>query len=258
MTRSRPSQWPNYWLCGLIVLSFGSLLLPPLDLSQNLACRLAGPTFAHPLGTDVLGRDLLLRLLAGARVSLAIGFFATVLSLSIATIYGTISGYIGGRIDYLLMRLLDVLSALPLTLFILLFMIFFGSNGLSLVLAIGFTGWFAAARLVRTRTLELRGQGFILSALALGQRHSTILMRHILPNIRPLILSYALIILPNAILMESFLSFLGLGIPPPQSSWGTMIVDGARLIKVSVAQLLLPSACLMLTLLALNGKAHNV
>lgn len=260
MIRWKPHlrNWPDYWLLGLVVFSFGGLFLSHLDLAQNLSNRLAGPTLAHPLGTDLLGRDLGLRLLSGARISLLVGIFSTVLSLVLATVYGMLSGYLGGRSDYLLMRLLDVLSALPLTLFILLFMIFFGSNCLSLILAIGFTGWFSAARLIRTRTLDLRRKGFILSSLALGQSHLRIILHHILPNIRDLILSYAMLILPNAILMESFLSFLGLGIPPPQSSWGTMIVEGARLIKVSAAQLLLPSACLMLTLLALQRKAQNV
>lgn len=251
-------SWQRIWLTGLLILSIGSFfILPSAELCQNLTHCFSASSFTHPLGTDGLGRDLLLRLLAGTRISLLVGLCATTVSVCIATIYGILSGYIGGRTDYWLMRILDVLYALPLTLLVLLFMVFFGNGLLSLVLAISLTEWFTLARVIRTKTLTLRHQTFLLSALAIGQSHWKILFRHLLPNLRATILSYAFLILPSCILMEAFLSFLGLGVPPPASSWGNMIYDGAHWINAHPAQLIYPSLFLVLTLVALTSQSHN-
>jgi oligopeptide transport system permease protein len=201
---------------------------------------------------DAFGRDTLLRLVSGCRVSFTVGCAAALLALGIGTAVGLLSGYFGGSIDRCLMGCVDVLYALPLTLIVLLFLVFIGSGTCVLILAIGLSEWFTLARVLRATTLELRCRTFIQAARAIGQSHLGILCQHILPNLRPTLANYFLLLLPNAILMEAFLSFLGLGTPPPASSLGNMIVEALPLMHGHPLQLLLPSALLILTLLALH------
>jgi oligopeptide transport system permease protein len=246
-------RWQWVWIVSLATACAMTLLLPDsIALEQNISLRHAAPNAAHWLGTDMLGRDLLIRLLCGARVSLAVGLGATALALAMGTAVGMAAGYLGGIVDCLLMNLVNVLHALPLTLFVLLLPIFFGRGIVVLCVSIGMVEWLTLARVVRARTLELRGRTFIQSAIGLGQSRLGILRLHIFPNVRPLIGRYVLILLPNAILMEAFLSFLGLGVPPPLSSWGSMIMDAVPTMGIHPAQMLLPSALLLITLLAFS------
>jgi oligopeptide transport system permease protein len=230
-----------------------SLLLPPsAACAQDLSHRCAAPSAAHWFGTDALGRDLLLRLLRGGAISLAVGFSAAAVSLAVGAAVGMASGYGGGAVDRCLMGTVDVLCALPMSLLTLLFLIFFGKGLPVLCLAIGLTGWFTFSRVVRARTMELRRRSFILAARGLGQGHCAVVLRHIFPNLLPTIGDYALLLLPDAILMEAFLSFLGLGVPLPRSSWGNMMVEGISSMQRHPMQLVWPSAFLLLTLLALT------
>jgi oligopeptide transport system permease protein len=237
----------------LLSASAGVTFLPDSSAYvQDLSLRFTGLSLAHPLGTDALGRDLLLRLLRGGQVSLIVGAVAAILALFIGTTVGMISGYVGGRVDRLLMGCVDVFYALPVTLLMLLFLVFVGSGTGVLCLAIGLTEWFALARVIRARTLDLRCRTFVLAASAIGQSHRRILLDHILPHLIPMLSDYALLLLSNAVLMEAFLSFLGLGVRPPGSSWGNMIVDGTQTLGEHPLQLLLPATCLVLTLLSLQ------
>jgi oligopeptide transport system permease protein len=245
-------RWQWLWLATLALACLGTLLLPGhASLAQDLSRCHAPPGAAHWLGTDLLGRDLLLRLLFGTRLSLAVGIGATALAIALGTALGTLAGYCGGAVERLAMRLVDVLYALPLTLLVLLLCAVVGRGFAVLCLAIASLEWLTLARVVRTQTADLRRRTFVRAAIAMGQSHRAVIGLHILPNLLPLLGRYALVLLPNAILMESFLGFLGLGIPPPQSSWGNLLVEAIPHMQRHPLSLLLPVLCLFLTLLAL-------
>ncbi|MDR0340155.1 MAG: ABC transporter permease [Puniceicoccales bacterium] len=246
-------RWQWLWLFGLSSICLLSLLFPAAAANgQDLSIRWGTPSASHWLGTDQLGRDLLLRLLRSGAVSLSVGFSAAALSIGVGVAVGTASGYGGGFLDRILMGTVDVLYALPVTLLTLLFLVFFGKGLPVLCLAIGLTGWFTFARVVRARTLDLRKRTFILAARGLGQSHCAVILRHVLPNLFPVVGDYALLLIPNAVLMEAFLSFLGLGVPPPHSSWGSMIVESVPVMGRHPLQLLWPTFLLVVTLLALT------
>jgi oligopeptide transport system permease protein len=247
---------PAIWLLLLSFACVSSLFMPDSACwAQDLSLRCAGPSRAHWLGTDSLGRDMLLRLLRGGFLSLSIGFFAAAIAMAIGVAVGVISGYGGRCLDSMLMGLVDVFCALPITLLTLLFLIFFGKSLPVLCLAIGFTGWFTFSRVVRSLTMDLRSRVFILSARGLGQSHLSVICRHVIPNLLPTIGAYGMLLLPDAILAEAFLSFLGLGVPMPRSSWGNMIVDGVPFLQLHPMQLIWPAIFLMVTLLALTSLA---
>ncbi|MDR2667464.1 MAG: ABC transporter permease [Puniceicoccales bacterium] len=252
--RKKIFSWPALWLCALAIACATSLFFPDSACwAQDLSRRCSGPSTAHWLGTDALGRDMLLRLLRGGCLSLAVGFSASAIAMAIGTVVGILSGYGGGSIDSSLMGLVDVLCALPITLLTMLFLIFFGKSLPILCLAIGLTGWFTFSRVLRSLTADLRRRTFILSAKGLGQSHFSVICRHVIPNLLPTIGAYGLLLLPDAILTEAFLSFLGLGVPMPRSSWGNMIVDGIAFLQLHPMQLVWPALFLMATLLSLTS-----
>jgi oligopeptide transport system permease protein len=219
---------------------------------QNLVLGPSPPSHTHWLGTDPLGRDLLARLLYGGRISLMVGILATLVSLTIGVLYGAISGFAGGKLDMVLMRCVDILFALPFTIFVILLMVFFGQNIILLFVAIGAVEWLTMARIVRGQVMSLKHQDFIEAARALGLRKRRILLRHILPNLLGPIIVYATLTVPEVMLLEAFLSFLGLGVQPPQSSWGVLIKEGAEMMEVYPWLLIYPAAAMALTLFALN------
>lgn len=240
----------------LAVLAAITLLAPliapyPME-RQDLSLGAAPPSAAHWLGTDVLGRDLLTRLLFGGRVSLAVGLCATLVSLLIGVTYGAVSGYAGGRTDAFLMRVVDVLYALPFTVLVIILMVVFGRNILLMFLAIGAVEWLTMARIVRGQVLAIRQEAFVKAAAVLGFSHTRILFRHILPNVIGPVIVYTTLTVPRVILLEAFLSFLGLGIQPPMSSWGLLIRDGAEVMDTYSWLMIFPGAVLSTTLLALN------
>lgn len=212
----------------------------------------APPSSAHWLGTDELGRDLLVRLLYGGRVSLGIGLCATFVALTIGVIYGAIAGYLGGRTDNVMMRLVDIIYALPFTIFVILLMVFFDRNIILLFVAIGAVEWLTMARIVRGQVMSLKKMEFIEAARSLGYGHARIIFRHVLPNAVGPIIVYTTLTIPGVMLLEAFLSFLGLGVQRPMSSWGTLIKDGAAVMEEYWWLLVFPGALFSLTLFSLN------
>jgi len=206
----------------------------------------------HLLGADALGRDLLVRLLMGLRVSLAIGLVATMVSLAIGVAWGAIAGYLGGRIDEAMMRIVDVLYSLPFIFFVILLMVTFGSNFILIFVAIGAVEWLTMSRIVRGQTLTLKHKEFVEAARAAGLGSSGVIARHIVPNLLGPVVVYVTLTIPAVILAESFLSFLGLGVQPPMASLGTLIATGASDMELAPWLLIFPSVVMVVTLMSFN------
>ncbi|CAN7419576.1 ABC transporter permease subunit [Phenylobacterium sp. LjRoot225] len=209
-------------------------------------------TGGHLLGTDALGRDLLARLLMGLRVSLAIGLTATAVSLVIGVAWGATAGFVGGRLDEAMMRLVDVLYSLPFIFFVILLMVTFGSNLVLMFVAIGAVEWLTMSRIVRGQTLTLKQKEFVEAARAAGLTNVAIIRRHIVPNLLGPVVVYVTLTIPAVILAESFLSFLGLGVQPPMASLGGLIADGAQQMELAPWLLIFPSAAMIVTLASFN------
>jgi len=212
----------------------------------------AAPSTSHWFGTDGAGRDLLTRSWAGARLSLSLALLATAVSAAIGIPYGAVAGYFGGRIDQAMMRCVDAMYALPFVFLVILLVVAFGRNVYLLFIAIGAVSWLDLARIVRGQTLRARNELYVEAARALGAPRTTILLKHVFPNVLGPALVYATLTLPGVILAESFISFLGLGVQEPTASWGVLIADGAREMQGSWWQLVFPATLLALTLLAVN------
>ena len=206
----------------------------------------------HLIGTDALGRDLLARLLMGLRVSLAIGLVATVVSLVIGVTWGATAGFIGGRLDEVMMRFVDVLYSLPFIFFVILLMVTFGSNFILIFVAIGAVEWLTMSRIVRGQTLTLKHKEFVEAARAAGLTQRGIILRHIIPNLLGPVVVYVTLTIPAVILAESFLSFLGLGVQPPMASLGTLIANGALEMELAPWLLVFPSLVMVITLMCFN------
>jgi oligopeptide transport system permease protein len=240
-------------LIFLIVVALLTPWIAPYSYQQqNLALGASPPSAAHWLGTDVLGRDQLTRVMYGSRVSLMVGFVATTVALLIGVLWGAIAGFLGGRVDAVLMRIVDVLYALPFTIFIILLTVIFGSSMLLLFLAIGAVEWLTMARIVRGQVLTIKRQEFVEAAVSMGLSRWQIIRRHLIPNVLGPIIVYTTLTIPSVILLESFLSFLGLGIQPPASSWGSLISAGVDTMEEYPWLLLFPAITLSITLFSLN------
>jgi oligopeptide transport system permease protein len=207
---------------------------------------------AHWFGTDRLGRDLYARTLAGARVSIEIGLVASLISILVGVSYGAIAGYIGGRTDHLMMRIIEILSGLPLIFFVIFLTVIFGRSEYLLFISIGAVGWLTMARIVRGQTLSIRQQEFITAAVASGAGTGRVIARHVVPNVIGPVIVYATLTVPQIILFESFLSFLGLGIQEPGASLGTLIAEGVGEMEAAPWMLLVPGGFLAVLLLCLN------
>lgn len=240
----------------LIILGIACLVGPfvsPYSYEeQDLDLNASPPSAQHWLGTDSLGRDQLTRLFYGGRVSIMVGLCATIVSLTIGVFYGAISGYLGGNADRVMMRIVDILYALPFAIFVILLMVVFGREIWLLFLAIGAVEWLTMARIVRAQVQSLKKQEFIEAAQALGLRRRRILARHMIPNVLGPVIVYATLTVPAVMLLEAFLSFLGLGVQPPMSSWGSMIKDGADRMEEFPWLLIAPGIALAVTLFSLN------
>lgn len=203
-------------------------------------------------GSDHLGRDQLARVLHGGRISLLVGMAATAVSLTIGISYGAISGYFGGNVDRFMMRVVDILYALPFTMFVILLMVLFGDNILLMFAAIGAVEWLTMARIVRAQVISLKKQEFIESCRSLGLKAPRIIFRHMVPNILGPVIVYTTLTIPAVMILESFLSFLGLGVQPPMTSWGSMIKDGADRTTVAWWMIVFPGAFFAATLFCFN------
>lgn len=219
---------------------------------QDLDLGPTGPGPDHWMGTDTLGRDLLTRVLYGGRISFMVGLCATFVSLTIGVLYGAFSGYAGGRTDSLLMRIVDILYSMPFTIFVILLTVFFGHSIILLFLAIGAVEWLTMARIVRGQILSLKNLTFVEAAAVLGMPNRRILLRHLIPNALGPIIVYTTLTIPSVMLLESFISFLGLGVQPPMSSWGVLIKEGAESMEQYPWLLIFPSLVFALTLFCLN------
>ena len=284
------SPWRDAWLrlrrnrlavisgVFVLVLAFACIALPPFleygYADQNLARGATSPSAEHLLGTDELGRDLLARVLFGGRISLMVGFVASLVALFIGVTYGAIAGYAGGRTDAFLMRVVDILYALPFTIFVILIMVFlkdpmntldawlrqfsllrdFQGIGkiVGLFAAIGAVEWLTMARIVRGQVMSVKKMEYIEAARTLGYGHPRIIFRHIVPNILGPVIVFTTLTIPAVMMLESFLSFLGLGVDAPLSSWGTLIKDGADKMENYPWLLIFPGTVFACTLLALN------
>lgn len=261
------SFWHDVWdrfrsnrraLIGLIVLLFivllavlGPLFSPyPYDgMGTEVNC---GPSAAHWFGTDALGRDLFTRVLYGIRISLFVGFVSTLINCAIGVLYGGVAGYVGGRVDAVMMRFVDVLYAVPSLLYIILLMMMFGSNVGSIMLGMCISGWVGIARLMRTQVISLKGREYVLAAYTEGAGPARILFKHMFSNAMSPILVQATLAIPQAIFQEAFLSFIGMGISAPQASLGTLAQDARMYMAIYPHQMVCPIAMICIIIFALN------
>jgi oligopeptide transport system permease protein len=254
LRRNRMAVAAGVFLLGMSTLAALAPWLPGLadPTLQDLRLGVTPPSFAHAFGTDELGRDLFARVLYGGRISLMVGLVGTLVSLLIGVTWGATAGYVGGRTDELMMRVVDVLYALPYIFLVILLLVFFSKSLLMLFVALGLVQWLTMARIVRGQVLSLKHQTFVEAARALGASDAAIVFRHIVPNTLGPVIVYTTLTVPAVILQEAFLSFLGLGVQPPDASWGTLVSDGARLLALFPWLVIFPGLAMSLTLLAFN------
>ena len=241
------------FLAVIVLLAVFVPILSPYTYDEmNLAQINALPNASHWLGTDKFGRDILVRIMYGARISLSVGVAAAVLNLVIGVTYGVICGYVGGKVDLVLMRLVDIIYSVPTLLYVILAMLIFGSNVFSVLIAIGISSWVGMARLVRGQILSLKEQEYAQAAFILGASRTRIMFKHLLVNcLGPIIVDTTLMV-PTAIFTEAFLAFVGIGISIPQASWGTMANEARSLLQTQPLQMIWPVLAICLTMLSLN------
>jgi oligopeptide transport system permease protein len=255
LRRNRAAMVAGWLVAAMAVLVVVGPWLSPWDYAQtDWENTSIGPDWAsrHVFGTDALGRDLFARTLHGGRISLMIGVVATLVSLLIGVGWGATAGYLGGRVDHFMMRVVDILYAMPFMFFVILLMVFFGRNILLIFVAIGAINWLDMARIVRGQTLSLKHREFVEAAEAQGIGTFSIIHRHIVPNLLGVVAVYVTLTIPQVILVESFLSFLGLGVQEPMTSWGALVNEGAQEMGTAPWMLIFPAAFLALTLFCFN------
>ncbi|MGB9867680.1 MAG: ABC transporter permease [Bacillota bacterium] len=268
IVRPSVSYWQDAWrrlkknrlaMLGLfmviflaVVAIFGPMVSPYGYDDQDYAHSDEGPSWAHPFGTDRLGRDLLVRVLYGARISLSIGLVSSLINLTIGVAYGAISGFAGGRLDEAMMRVVDILYAIPTLLIVIMLMVVLGSGLTNIYIALGVSYWLTMARIVRGQILSIKEQEFVLAARLIGVPYWRILLRHLIPNAMGPIIVYSTLSIPNAIFLEAFLSFIGLGVAAPMASWGTLASEGIQSMKSYPWQLFFPAAAISICLLGFN------
>ena len=254
--RFKKNKLALFGLIFLILITLAAIIIPMVSPftydGQDLANRNALPNMVHLMGTDKLGRDIMVRVMYGARISLTIGFVAAFLNLIIGVIYGGISGFVGGKVDMIMMRIVDCIYAIPSMLYVILIMMIFGSNMFSVLLGISISSWVGMALQVRSQIQTLKQQEFSMAAFVIGASKKRILFKHLIINCMGPIIVSATLMVPNAIFTESFLSFIGIGISAPQASWGTLASEARGLVQSYPVQIIWPVAAICLTMLSLN------
>ncbi len=254
--RFRRNKLALFGLIFIALMIIAAIVVPMVSPysfdAQDLVNKNSLPSLAHPFGTDKLGRDILVRVMYGARISLAIGFSTALINLVIGVVYGGISGYLGGRVDMVMMRIIDIIYAVPTLLYVILILLIFGNNVGSMMLAICLTSWITMARQVRAQVLSLKEQEFALAAKVIGASNKRILLKHLVVNALGPIIVCETMMVPSAIFTESFLSFVGIGLDPTIPSWGKLANDCRPLIFTYPIQIIWPITAICLTVLSLN------
>ena len=239
-------------VCLIIVAIFGPIFSSHTYDEQNLMMTNSSPSWEHWFGTDNLGRDVFIRVLYGARISLAIGIVASLLNLFIGVIYGGIAGFFGGKIDRIMMNIVDILYSVPTLLYVILLMVILKPGLINIFIALGIGYWLQMARIVRGQILSMKEQEFILAARTIGVSKKRILFRHLLPNAMGAIIVTMTLAIPDAIFTEAFLSFIGLGVSAPMASWGVLASEGVNNLRAYPFQLFFPAVAISVTMLAFN------
>ena len=261
-TRFKKNKLALAGLAFIIVITVLAITVPMFspfeyDMMDLTSVNLL-PSFTHPMGTDKFGRDIFVRIMYGARISLSVGFASAFICLFIGIVYGGIAGYVGGKVDMILMRIVDILYSIPTLLIVILIMLIFGSNIVSILIGLCATSWMGMARLVRAQVLTLKEQEFALAAYVLGASKMRILFKHLIINcMGPIIVNVTLMV-PSAIFTEAFLSFVGIGISAPAASWGTLANEARSLIESQPIQIIWPVASICITMLSLNFIGDGV
>ncbi|RKJ78063.1 ABC transporter permease [Pyramidobacter sp. CG50-2] len=266
----RPSQtyWQDAWqrlkrdklamfglfliVCIFLMAIFGPLLSPYAYDEQDFLISNEFPSWAHPFGTDMFGRDMFVRVMYGARISLAVGLMASLINLTIGVIYGSISGFVGGRTDDVMMRIVDTIRSVPTMIYVILLMVVVGPGLKSIFITLGINYWTNMARIVRAEIMRVKNEEFVLAARVIGASPARMLLRHLIPNAMGPILVTLTFCIPQAILAEAFLSFVGLGVSAPMASWGVLSSDAMNALMVYPYQLFFPAMAISLTILAFN------
>lgn len=239
-------------VCLIVVAILGPIFSSHTYDEQNLMMTNSSPSWEHWFGTDNLGRDIFIRVLYGARISLAIGIVASLLNLFIGVIYGGISGFCGGKIDRIMMNIVDILYSVPTLLYVILLMVILKPGLINIFIALGIGYWLQMARIVRGQILSMKEQEFILAARTIGVSKKRILFRHLLPNAMGAIIVTMTLAIPDAIFTEAFLSFIGLGVSAPMASWGVLASEGVNNLRAYPFQLFFPAVAISVTMLAFN------
>lgn len=247
------------FLCFIVTLAIFVPILSPYSYDQmDITSLNAMPSLKHPMGTDRFGRDIFVRVMYGARISLAVGFASAAINLCIGVIWGGVAGYVGGKLDMLMMRIADIIYSIPSMLYVIMVMLIFGSNIWSILIGICISSWIGMARLVRAQVMSLKEQEFAMAAYVLGASTRRILFKHLIINcIGPIIVNLTLMV-PSAIFTEAFLSFVGIGISAPAASWGTLANEARGLVDTYPIQIIWPVASICLTMLSLNFIGDGV
>jgi len=254
--RANRAAMASVWvLSAVVVLALvGPLLSPHPYWEIDWDAINAAPTWsnAHWFGTDGVGRDLFVRTMIGARISLAVALIATLVSVIIGVLYGAVAGFVGGRVDNLMMRLVDILYTLPFMFLVIVLMVVFGRHIFLIFVAVGAIQWLTMARIVRGQTLSIKNREFIEAAIAGGATKRDVILRHVVPNVLGPVVVYVSLTIPEVVMIESFLSFLGLGVQDPLTSWGVLIAEGAGDMETAPWQLIFPAVFLATTLFCFN------
>lgn len=253
LKKNRLALFGLYTFCVITILSVFAPLISPYDPNvQDILFGAQAPSIHHWFGTDTLGRDVLSRTLYGGRISIAVGFAATLVAMTIGISWGSIAGFFGGWLDAVMMRIVDILYSLPFMIFVILLMTIFERSLLLLFVAIGFVEWLTLSRIVRGQIIHLKTMPYIDAARCLGVSQFNLIAKHLIPNLLGPVIIYATLTVPSVMLLESALSFLGLGVQPPNSSWGSLINDGAEKMISYPWLLIFPSFFFSITLFCLN------